>query len=138
MRILRHAAVAIAAFGMVLASSAPASAALSGSCTDRGHNMNFWAYYSDAGSAHQWTEFQYELGGGTTGGESNANFWLYEAGNVVYWNKSPDTLVNSHLYSVTPPWQVYTSAAAQEWVLFQGIFDVFGPDPVCSSQTATI
>src|SRR5574342_751026 len=107
----RFAATAVACAAFVLVPAAHAEAGtLSASCSDRGHYLNSWSYYTPSGASNQWTQFQYQLGGSGTGGESNVNFWVYENSTVRYWNKSPDTLDNGPLYTVTPPWQVFTAA----------------------------
>ena len=139
MNLAKRAGVLIALLATIIAAAPPALAdQLSISCSVKGHNFNGWAYYTDAGSAHQWTSFQYELGGATTGGSSNVRLWVHDGPDVPYWNHSPDTLDNGQIYTVTPPWAVYTAMASLEWVLFQAVFDISGPDPNCGAHTYNI
>jgi hypothetical protein len=135
-RIVGPLAAALAA-GLALATPAAADQ-VSTTCDKKGHNLNAWAYYLDTGTVHQWTSFQYELGGAGTGGESNVDFVVHDGPAVVYWNNSPDDLDNGQMYTVTPPWAVYTAKTSLEWVNFLATFDVFGPDPFCGTNTGSI
>jgi hypothetical protein len=142
MRPFGRAAVALAVAAAVLLPSPTASAAVIGAyCTDQGHNLTAYAYFSDVGPHHHWDYFEYQQGGHGTAGKSNVKFWLYEvsSSNVVYWNHSPDNLVNDVWYGVSPPWDVYTWAANVEFARFHAWFDErWLPDPDCSALTPTI
>lgn len=133
-------ATAVAVGAMVLGMAAPASAeTVSDSCQVtwlsifHGNLSASGNYYTD-GANHVWTDASGTLNGGGwsgTGGKSNVNMWLRANGSVVWSHFSPDNVGDGVPYSTGIGKTV--SAAANENLSIQGIFDVSGPDPKCTA-----
>ena len=123
---------------MVLASPGAAQAdTASASCSAQSvfgtHNLTAEAYYFTSGANHVWTDAGFSIGGSHTGGKSNVNAALFVNGGQVWSYNSPDNLQHDTWYGVGIGATV--NAAGNEYVNFQGIFDVAGPDPRCNART---
>lgn len=133
---------AIAAGLLVLASPAAAQAeTAAASCSAQGpifgtHTLTAEAYYSTSGANHVWSDAGFSIGGAHTGGKSNVNAGLFVNGGQVWNYSSPDNLQHDTWYGVGIGQTV--NAAANEYVNFQGIFDVAGPDPRCNARTPSV
>jgi hypothetical protein len=132
---------AVVAGLMVLATPVAAHAeSVSASCSDSSifgtHIMRADAYYVTSGANHIWTDIGFSIGGDHTGGKSNVNAWLYVNGSNVWSYHSPDNLQHDTHYGAGVG--VTVNAAANEYMAFQGIFDVAGPDPKCTDSTPSV
>jgi len=128
-----------------LAITTPAQADVQpASCNSGERYLNAWVYVTEVGPHHHWEQFRYQLGGASTGGKSNVNFWVLEYNDTysnavtAYWNHSEDNLRTGPLYTVVPPWAVYTWGPTNERTELQATFDIFGPDPQCDAATVPV
>jgi hypothetical protein len=137
--VFRRMTIAASVVAAALAVAPPAAATeLSAGCNAGGHNLSAWAYYAPAGGSNQWYQFDYLIWGQGTDGKSNVNIWLYENSAVRWSYYSPDDVDHNVQYSTGPTSPVYINAASQEWVKFEGIFDVNWSDPRCVTTTAKV
>lgn len=132
----------LAAAGLLVMTPAPAQAAFAvAKCSttnwfSRDHHLYADAYYYIDGANHRWVDIYYYLHGHPTGGKSNLNAWLYANGANVWSYKSPDN--REHLVPYGQVIGKTVNASASEYVSFQAIFDVSGPDPKCTAATPRV
>jgi hypothetical protein len=137
---MRRSSLACAALALAssLLIATPASAeGLTAACEAQNQRIDAWAYYTPAGPWTYWDQFQYELTGGLIGDQSNVNIWVMENYTARWSWHSPDSLDDGIRYTTNTT--AYTSAAAQEWIRFEAIFDYqFYPDPRCEARTQSL
>jgi hypothetical protein len=135
------AAVSVTTLGL----AAPAQAGSAGGSCQAGTRpfwMNVAAFYVDelGGTVHRWTHLSGALNG-SAGDHSNVNAWFYQHSQGVdvlrREFKSEDNVRGGDFMLPVEP-NATTHGPAPEFVVFEAIFDKFGPDPRCNRRSETV
>lgn len=108
-------------------------------CTEDGHIMNTAVRYGLTTTQHVWHSVSATASGAGTGGKSNfrARIWA-DAQHLVWAADSADNYSNDQTWtkatSAADGTHIRTNRNLAESVHIQGIFDVFGSDPNCSTD----
>jgi hypothetical protein len=130
-----------AAVSATLAVPAPARAAdtVGAFCSARDNALilDATAYFIGGGDepTHTWTLFKYTLWG-NMGNRSDVNIFMHAPSLV--WTKYNKDNRGPGTWHDTPNPPLRTTASESEIVLFQAVFDKFGPDPSCLAWSPAV
>lgn len=130
---------ALGVVGVFALAPAPAGAITADAfCSQDSHDLSATQNFSSPdGLYHRWYKYDFVISGSGTGGESNVIIRL-RADGVDKWGTDYTSVNQGQHYDQDGMGGTPTLKMEDEYVLFRGIFDVFGPDPSCNGYTRHI